>query len=140
MTHIVINTCYGGFSLSEEAVLWYAGTKGLKISPEKGPYSFTTYWTVPPEERVKDPPKKVWVAMPLEERQAHSRLSESQYFSSRNIPRDDPVLVQTVMQLGAKADGAQAKLKVVEIPDDVEWHIEEHDGNEHVAENHRTWY
>jgi hypothetical protein len=27
----------------------------------------------------------------------------------------------------------------VDIPDDVNWYIEEYDGNEHVAERHRTW-
>ena len=30
-------------------------------------------------------------------------------------------------------------LKVVEIPDDVEWEIEEYDGNEWVSEVHRCW-
>jgi hypothetical protein len=30
-------------------------------------------------------------------------------------------------------------LRIVEIPDGVEWHISEYDGIEHIAENHRTW-
>jgi len=30
-------------------------------------------------------------------------------------------------------------LKVVEIPDDVEWNVQEYDGNEWVAEKHRIW-
>ena len=32
-----------------------------------------------------------------------------------------------------------AKLKIVEIPDDVEWIIEEYDGKEWIAEDHRRW-
>jgi hypothetical protein len=32
-----------------------------------------------------------------------------------------------------------ARLKIIEIPDDIEWHIEEYDGLEHIDENHRTW-
>ena len=32
-----------------------------------------------------------------------------------------------------------SELKVVEIPDDVEYDIQEYDGNEWVAEKHRTW-
>jgi hypothetical protein len=28
---------------------------------------------------------------------------------------------------------------VIEIPDDVEWEVEEYDGLEWVAEKHRTW-
>jgi len=54
-----------------------------------------------------------------------------------DIPRDCPVLVE-IVERGA-ADGAYADLKVVEIPDDVNWYIEEYDGLEHVAERHRTW-
>jgi hypothetical protein len=36
-------------------------------------------------------------------------------------------------------NGDFAELKVVEIPDDVQWQIEEYDGKEWIAEKHRTW-
>ena len=55
------------------------------------------------------------------------------------IKPDNPILVEIVEQLGEGANGRYAKLKVVEIPDDVEWQIEEHDGKEWIAEKHRTW-
>ena len=55
------------------------------------------------------------------------------------IKRNDPILVEIVEQLGEAADGNYAELKVVEIPDDVEWGIEEYDGDEYIAEKHRTW-
>jgi hypothetical protein len=55
------------------------------------------------------------------------------------IARDNPHLVQVVEQLGAAASARYSKLKVVEVPDDVEWTLEEYDGCEWVAENHRTW-
>lgn len=32
-----------------------------------------------------------------------------------------------------------AKLKVVEIPDDVDWEVEDYDGVEWIAEKHRVW-
>ena len=35
--------------------------------------------------------------------------------------------------------GGYAELVVVEIPDDVKWHIEEDDGREWVAEDRRIW-
>lgn len=56
-----------------------------------------------------------------------------------SIPRDDPRLVQIVSEMGAAADGAHATLKIVEIPDDVEWTVMEYDGLEWIAEVHRTW-
>jgi hypothetical protein len=59
--------------------------------------------------------------------------------NGRDLHRDDPILIQVVEELGEKADGKCARLTIVEIPDDVEWVIEEYDGNETVAEAHRTW-
>ena len=55
------------------------------------------------------------------------------------IPRDDQKLVQVVQELGAEANGHCAELKVVEVPQDVNWEIEMSHGAEHVSEVHRTW-
>jgi hypothetical protein len=57
----------------------------------------------------------------------------------KDAGRAHPSLVKVVEQLGEGANGPFAKLKVVEIPDDVAWQIEEYDGREWVAEEHRTW-
>ena len=59
------------------------------------------------------------------------------YYSQ--IPRDCPVLVQIVEEMGEKADGRLSALKVVEVPDDADWYVEEYDGSEWVAERHRIW-
>ena len=53
--------------------------------------------------------------------------------------RTDPKLVECVETLGDVASGQLAELKVVEIPDDVEWEIHNYDGLEWIAEVHRTW-
>lgn len=59
--------------------------------------------------------------------------------SDRRIARDDADLVDIVESMGEKSYGWAAELKVVEIPEDVEWEIQEYDGSEWVAEVHRTW-
>lgn len=56
-----------------------------------------------------------------------------------DIPRDSPHLVAMVEEQGNAIDGWAAELKVVDVPDDVNWYIEEYDGKEWVAERHRTW-
>ena len=56
-----------------------------------------------------------------------------------DIGRDDPSLVQVVEELGEQSWGDYAELKVVEIPDDVEWTIEDYDGMESIHEVHRSW-
>ena len=56
-----------------------------------------------------------------------------------DIARDDPHLVAVVESMGSAAAGRHSVLKVVEIPDGVEWIIQEYDGAEWIAEKHRTW-
>ena len=56
-----------------------------------------------------------------------------------HIKRNDPILVEIVEQLGEDANGRFAKLKVVEIPDNVQWLIQDYGGDEWIAEKHRTW-
>ena len=51
-----------------------------------------------------------------------------------------PRLVECVETLGTKANGRFAELHVVEIPDDVDWFIDEYDGIESIHERHRIWY
>lgn len=56
-----------------------------------------------------------------------------------DIPRDCPVLVAMLEEKSSTMNGGYSDLKVVEIPDGVNWYIEEYDGMEHIAERHRTW-
>lgn len=58
-----------------------------------------------------------------------------------SFERNDPKLVECVETLGTqKASGLFADLGIAEIPDDVDWEIEEYDGKERVVEVPRTWY
>jgi hypothetical protein len=49
------------------------------------------------------------------------------------------VLVALVRELGPAVNGEHARLKVVRIPADVDWQIENYDGKEWISEPHRTW-
>ena len=60
-------------------------------------------------------------------------------FYSREIPRDDEHLIAVVELMGSAAYGGYAELKIVDVPDDVNWYVEEYDGREWVAERHQTW-
>lgn len=93
LQYIVINDCYGGFSLSERAILEYKKLAGIT-----------------------DPS-----------------------FYDRDIPRDDPYLIKIVRELGMSANGSCANLKIVEVPAGVKWIVQDYDGAEWVAEEHRTW-
>lgn len=107
MRKIVVNFCYGGFSVSKEAAKFMA-KRGNAIAIA--------------ELEIADKKRREW-------------------YGNSDYPRDDEDLVAAVETLGTDASsGDCSRLVVVEIPEDVHWHIEEYDGMEHVAENHRTWF
>jgi hypothetical protein len=139
---IVINACHGGFGLSEAGVRLYAQKKGLTLYPEHGRFAALggpTWWTVPPEQRIGILPEDDWHKGTLEERRASNEAYSRYVLTPRDIARDDPDLIAVVRELGDEASGRFASLKIVEIPADVEWKIEEYDGLEWIAEKHRTW-
>lgn len=143
---IVINTVHGGFGLSHKAMTKYCELKGLGVYPEKmyeADWLKDTYmyWTVPAEERIDmraafDQKDK---EITEEEYNDLADRAENQLIDDYKIPRDDPILVQIVEEMGQESWGNFAKLKVVEIPDDVNWYVDEYDGIEWVAEVHRKW-
>lgn len=140
---VVINNQFGGFGLSKEGYKRYCEIKGLPCYiTEDAKYSalgIFTCWLVPTDERVADQEDKFYT-MSMEERGEYNRQYREQTLTCRDISRNDPALVQLVEENTKLYSGRHATLKVVEIPDDVEYEIEEYDGNEHVAEKHRTWY
>lgn len=135
---IVINGCYGGFGLSYKAVMRYAELKGIKLYAYvnqriNGKLDFDKYV----EYKIGD--KAYIIYYTNKKIKSKDELTDGVYFSYRDIDRDDKVLVKVVKELGKEASGGCAELKVAEIPDGVEWTIEEYDGIEWVAEKHRIW-
>ena len=89
---VVINKCYGGFGLSDEAEKMFQQRKGTQ--------------------------KPIY---------------------SSGIERNDPDLIAIVETLGIKADNDFSKLKIIEIPDDVDFCVEEYDGIEWITDKNRRW-
>jgi len=112
---VVINSEHGGFSISRTAELAYLERTGT-------PYTFQDR-----EDRAATLSKGQYI------------MVNDQYWDGRTIKRDDPVLVDIVREMGETANGDFASLRIVELPADVDWTIEEYDGREWVAERHRTW-
>ena len=136
---IVINRCHGGFGLSVEAEERYLELKGIKVWPEHdNRFGYVTYWTVPPEDQIGH--SVDFHKLSMEDRVAHNEKYREQTFDIRSIERNDSVLVQVVEELGKKASGEYADLKIVEIPEDVNWEIEEYDGLETIREVSRYWF
>jgi len=136
---IVVNRCYGGFGLSNEAVKYYLNLKGLdayfykqtgyehqgkleytKVEPSEDSL-FSTCYTIDHGDKI-------------------NKHNLEGYFYYGDIERTDPLLIKTVEDLGTKkASGKLSSLEIVEIPDDVSWEIDDYDGIESIHEIHRSW-
>jgi hypothetical protein len=142
MIKVVINNCFGGFGLSKEACQLFWNIKGQQVWIEEDikfkSIGLFTVWLVPPEERIESKEESFY-EMSMDERKDYNETCSLQTWYCREVGRDDPTLIQVVEQLGDAANGSHAELRIVEIPDGVNWYIEEYDGLEHVAERHRTW-
>lgn len=141
---IVINECYGGFGLSKEACQRYFDLKGqqvwIEVDKKFSALDMFTVWLVSPEKRLEIKEGEAYYKMSRDERTDYNwKYSQQIWYQGDNLTRNDPILVQVVEEMGDKAWGRYAKLAIVEIPDDVQWIIEENDGMEWVAEKHRTW-
>lgn len=134
MKKIVYNQCYGGFGLSKEAIQRYWDIKGQQVwiedDNECPSLGLWTVWLVPPEERLKEKHGGDFYSMSMDGRIAYSKAYSAQIWCDRNVDRHDPVLVQVVEELGDKANGEYAKLRIEEVSGP--YRITEYDGYETV--------
>lgn len=142
---VVINKCFGGFGLSHAAVMRYAELSGFRLYPWLDKITRDIYGpkaVIGNRELMHHYSRVPLEGLPLDQR-GNPTLPTGAYFSETDIHRNDPILVRVVEEMGAGrgtgASGQYAQLAIVEIPDGVEYEIDEYDGREHIAETHRTW-
>lgn len=148
---VAINVCFGGFSFSPEAILRLYELGAAMGTPVDEYY--------PPAERADIEKRystlgyknmlaqwREYIAMPSPKSSRPSLFltvfSPDEKFvldTGRELERHDPRVIQVIEEMGEKANGAYAELKIVEIPDGTDYEIAEYDGNEHIAEKHETW-
>lgn len=147
---VVINVKFGGFGLSEAAyeklIEW-----GVSVRPhiEERRDPVTRLYDPEPAndgevifDRDLDSEKPEDSERPgtsREVRDAMRGLCGRYWDTWTDRSRHHPLLIRLVEEMGEDASGRFARLKVVEIPDGVDYEIEEYDGNEYIAETHRTW-
>ncbi len=102
---IILNKCYGGYGLSDEAVRLYLTKKNIPIVLNPAYASkYFKYYIVGDDER----------------------------FSDSSISRTDPIIIEVVKELGKRSNDSSAKLEIVSIPDGCQYLIDEYDGMESI--------
>lgn len=142
---IVINQCHGGFGLSYEGLEYYYTLKGIQEffyygqAWDKNSKKFEEEY-----KKVDKNDKSLFLRIFSKDfgddiTEIPEEDLEEYCLNDFEMERIDAYLIKTVEDLGGKANGEFSDLKIIEIPDDVKWEIEEYDGVEWVAEVHRTW-
>lgn len=113
---VILNKCGGGFGLSELAVSRFVELEGIEY-------------------------RKVYIDEVLF---YYEFLIDNEWkyfgvFQDDNEFRTNKNLIKAVEELGELSFGEYAKLKIVEIPDDVKFFIDNRDGIEIIREEHRIW-
>lgn len=113
---VVINKCFGGFSLSDKAA-----KKCIKLG-----------MTVSNDGKGTD---FLYNVDPIFDSRYYAMNGHSKEF------RTNPIVIKVIEELGKEADGSCAELKIVEIPfDSIDgWEISEYDGLESIEEDHQSW-
>ena len=122
---IVKNTCFGGFGLSEKAqerlielgVRFFESIEALNVA------------------KSRDGLDDVWIVRNEEGSYLGKYCDDFNDYKYRTIPS----LIQVVEELGKDADGRHASLEIVEIPDGMDYEIDDYDGVETISEPHRSW-
>lgn len=135
---IVINRCFGGFNISVEALkeLVKRNAKCIKT------HTINEYYGSNMNEWLRDYTEYKDIGDGfMAHKYGFNVFKDNLLYSlwDGESYRANKDLVEVVEILQDKANGECAELEIFEIPDDINWHIEEYDGLESIHENHRQW-
>lgn len=135
---VILNKCYGGFSVSQEAYELYAKKKGIELFAYK-----LDFKNGKPIYRKTDMGSSIFTITFTKDFgdciEFSNNNSEKCCLSLRDNHREDPVLIEVVEELGERANSPFAKLVVVDIPDGMEYEIDDYDGFETLHQKVETW-
>lgn len=106
---IAKNNCFGGFGLSKKAVMEL---------------------------------NKLGIKLDVDDEGNNYHLDNKDFgieSDDYNAYRADKRLIEVIEKLGDEANTRFSSLSVEDIPDDVDWEIDEYDGMETIHEKHRSW-
>lgn len=135
---IVVNKCYGGFGLSPIAIAEYLKLKGKECFFYKKDYDSKMYNHVDIKEASNYDISltKYYGKNMIDDWKAF----DADYFYYGDIERNDADLIKVIEMLGEKeSSGSLSSLRVIEVPDGIEWEIDDYDGIETIHEVHRSW-
>lgn len=138
MKKVILNKCFGGFGLSHEAYMLYANKKGIKLFMYRTEYETGKYnkLKVKKGDKVYD---YYYFNKDFGNKIDNNCETDGYFVYLNKKYREDLILIKVIEELGDKANGKHAQLEIVEIPEDLEYVIDEYDGIETLHQSVREW-
>ena len=132
---VILNKCFGGFDVSDAAYELYAKKKGIAL-----------YWYVQNENGCyfsRDDKSgrvlKYCFTEDFGDNPKRDDIDWDKMLYLNSEKREDKVLIEVVEELGDVASGSFGELVVVEIPDDMNYVIDDYDGIETLHARVEVW-
>ena len=135
---VILNKCYGGFGVSPKVYELYAKAIGKKAhfyNLNVGQFSVYCYMKTDEPTFFSSCLLKDYGDIVQENEIDWAK--ESLHIDGSY--REDKKLIEIVEKLGEEANSPFSNLKVVEIPDDIKYVIDDYDGIETLHEDVKTW-
>ena len=129
---IILNKCYGGFSVSKDGYMLYAKKKGLPLYLYESDYTGNGEFIY----KKSNNDKSILRSYFTKDFGGYVKINNADYekycLYLGSKYRKDPTLIEVVEELGDKASGFCGELAVLEIPDNCYYKIDEYDGYESI--------
>lgn len=153
MQKVIINKCYGGYGFESFTIQKYADAKGIPLYWYTRDYKcdagrLKEKWDRTTIDEIEEQEGLRMGNWPLIEDMGNSFIFKWDdevldrlvyHLPPEEESRTDPVLIEIIEQYGDRNRYGCHCPTVVEVPDGVEWIVEEYDGFESIHEAHRIF-
>lgn len=137
MKKVILNKDYGGFGISKKGYELYVKKKGLDL------YMYETEFMGKDFIYKKTDNDVLFTQYFTKDFGDNADISEKDYrHYNLNLDeghREDPILIEVLEELKEEANGNYSNLKIVEIPDDLDYVIDNYDGIETLHQKVQEW-
>lgn len=140
---VILNKCYGGFGVSKEAYKLYCKKIGKTAYFYKDEYignGVVNFYRITDADFAEYNFSSFYcITKDYENKVNYHNIDKLDILYLNTEYRENTILIEVVEELGEKANGKYAQLEIVDIPNGMNYEIDDYDGIETLRPNVPTW-